>query len=59
MALHVALQQLGGLETLATVLTRMRLAVDLLRVPLHHPFVRAGVVTLLLMITFMYLDPNF
>mgnify|MGYP001192816182 CR=1 FL=1 len=56
MDLHVTLKQLLGLETLATVQTRMGLAVDLSPVPRNYPLVRAGEVTLLLVVTLVELN---
>lgn len=55
MDLHVPLQQLRRFENFATLLTWMRLAVDLLYMSLHHPLVRAGVVTLLLVLALVNL----
>ena len=49
MSLPVALELLRGLETLATLLARMGLAVDLFLVSINHKLVRTGVVTLRIM----------
>ena len=56
MDLHVQLQQPRRFETFATVITRMGLAVDLLYMSINQPLVRAGVVTLLLMLALVNLD---